>query len=100
MRRRILGVVAVAVVIGAALALRRGVSAHALRQSSTPSDGEVLDTAPKEVLITFGEEPDPALSHVDVLDTSGAAQQQGPLTAVAGDPRELRIAVGPLGKGV
>ena len=100
MRRLILGFIAAAAVLGGALALPGHASAHALRQTSVPDANAVLDTAPAEVRITFGEEPDPRLSHIDVLDTGGATHQQGPLTANPQDPRELRIAVGPLTKGV
>src|SRR2546426_757383 len=100
MRRLILGAVLGVATLGAALALPTRVAAHALRQSSVPTDGATLDTSPATVSITFGEEPDPRLSRIEVLDTSGQPHQQGSVSALAGDARTLLVAVAPLPKGV
>jgi copper transport protein len=75
-------------------------SAHALIKTSDPSDGAVLRTAPKEVLITFTEPPDPGLSHIAVVDANGANVAAGDAETVRGHPLELRVPLKPLGKGV
>jgi copper transport protein len=74
--------------------------AHALVRRSNPADGAVLEKAPDSVLITFTEAPDPNLSIVHVLDSTGRAIEKGKAQAVPGAPLELRIPLGPLGKGV
>ena len=62
----------------AVLLLAGSASAHALPQSSDPSAGANLATAPTAVTITFGERPDPKLSTIKVLDTSGNVGQHRP----------------------
>jgi len=52
------------------------------------------------VTVVFGEPPDPSLSSLRVLDTSGANHATGPTQAVAGQPLALRVAVARLGNGV
>ena len=74
--------------------------AHALVRSSDPPDGAVLDTAPKQVTITFTEPPDPPLSFIHVLDQSGAEVQAGKPAPAPGRASELRVALRPIGQGV
>jgi copper transport protein len=82
------------------LALAAGpASAHALKKSSVPAAGQILTRPPREVTITFTERPDPALSSVKVLDSSGALRS-GPSTVVPGHPTELEVPVHGLGNGV
>ena len=50
--------------------------------------------------LAFSEAPDPKLSKIDVLDTSGTTHQTGDPEAVEGDAQRLRVAVERLGKGV
>jgi len=87
------GVVRVAAALGlaAALALPATVLGHALPQSSVPSPGAQLTTPPSQVTITFGERPDPMLSTLKVLDTSGAAVTSGPSAAVTGNQLQLSV---------
>jgi copper transport protein len=99
-RRLILGLVALLVALGAVAVLPLHASAHALRQSSVPDSGANLPQAPPDVTITFGEEPDPRLSSIEVISTSGQAYQQGPTQAVPGNPLQLRVALKPLPTGV
>jgi copper transport protein len=82
------------------LAIGAPAGAHALRQSSFPDAGATLAKAPGEVRVTFGEEPDPRLSSLRVLDTGGHDHTAGPTTAVPGQPLALRVPVGPLPNGV
>jgi copper transport protein len=92
MRRLVLGLLALLVALGAAASLPHRASAHALRQSSVPDDGADLQQPPSTVTITFGETPDPKLSSIQVLSTSGE-QFQGPTMAVPGNPLELQVAL-------
>ena len=84
---------AAAVLLGlaAALALPGIALGHALPQSSTPSAGATLTTPPSQVSIVFGERPDPNLSTIKVLDTTGAVVTSGPTAPVAGKPVELAV---------
>ena len=84
----------------AVLLLAGSASAHALPQSSDPAAGANLVTAPTAVTIAFGERPDPKLSTIKVLDTSGNVVSTGPTTAVAVDPLKLTVSVQPLSPGV
>ena len=92
-----LKVIRVAAVLGlaAALALPALALGHALPQSSLPSAGSTLTTPPSQVSIIFGERPDPNLSTIKVLDTSGAAVTSGPTAPVAGNPVELAVPLKP-----
>ncbi len=74
-------------------------SAHALLRSSEPAGGASLDRAPELVTLSFTEPPDPALSSVHVLDSSGRAVERGRARPVAGKPLSLQVAVGQLGDG-
>jgi copper transport protein len=75
-------------------------AAHALLVSSDPAAGASLASAPSAVTLTFTEEPDPKLSTIKVLATDGSSAGSGPVTAVAGQPKELRVTLGPLQPGV
>lgn len=99
-RRLLLGLTAVALAIVVSLSLSQHASAHALAQSSDPADGATVQSAPKDVVITFGEIPDPRLSTIAVVDTSGSSYSTGPTTAVPGSPLQLEVAVKPLPRGV
>jgi copper transport protein len=81
--------------LAAALVLPAIALAHALPQSSVPSAGSTLTTPPKQVSIIFGERPDPNLSTIKVLDTTGAVVTSGPTAPVAGNPVELAVPLKP-----
>src|SRR5215212_12080046 len=66
-------------------------TAHGALQSSDPGDGSSLDRAPSAVTLRFTERPDPGLSTVRVLDSSGRVVAGGPAQPVAGRPLELRV---------
>ena len=65
-----------------------------------PAEGTAVQQAPAAVLITFGENPDPQLSSITVVDGSGRNVDAGPTTTVAGKPLELQVPLKALGKGV
>jgi copper transport protein len=73
---------------------------HALLVSSDPAAGASLASAPSQVTLTFTEQPDPALSTIKVLATDGTSVGAGPVSAVPGQPKELRVALGKLQPGV
>jgi methionine-rich copper-binding protein CopC len=64
--------------------------AHALLGASDPASGASLDRAPRAVLTTFTERPDPGLSSVRVLDQSGREVTAGKAALVPGRPLQLR----------
>jgi len=74
--------------------------AHALVRASDPEDGVSLDRAPSAVTITFTEAPDPRLSLIHILNSSGQAVEKGSVQSVAGDPLKLTVALGTLSNGV
>ena len=75
-------------------------SAHALPQSAIPPEGAEVQTAPAFVEITFGEEPDPHLSSITVVNSSGLSVDAGPTVAVQGHPLELEVPIEHVGSGV
>jgi copper transport protein len=93
-------IVAAALALGAALVLPIPVGAHALPQSATPPEGSEAQTAPKVVEITFGEDPDPKLSSITVVNSSGVSVDSGPTTVVPGHPLELEVPLKSIGNGV
>ncbi|HEX6263575.1 MAG TPA: copper resistance protein CopC [Actinomycetota bacterium] len=69
-----------------------GASGHALLESSSPGDGELLGTAPEEILLSFSEPLDLGLSSVSVVDSQGAEVDAGELERL-GTEREVRLAL-------
>jgi copper transport protein len=80
--------------------LPSGASAHALLQSSSPRDGSVVQTAPKQVTISYTEPPDPKLAVVQVLSATGAQEASGPARVAPGRPKDLVVSLKPLPDGV
>jgi len=95
-----LGASATGLALVALLAMAGPAGAHALPQSSSPSAGATLSTPPSKVTITFGERPDPKLSSISVLDSSGASVTVGPTAASSGDPLTLEVPLESLTGGV
>lgn len=101
MSRRALGLlIAVVAAVGGAAGLPLLAEAHALLQSSVPTAGDELASPPARVILTFGEAPDPKLSTVTVVDTSGACWDSGPTLPVPGHPDQLEVALRHLPNGV
>ena len=100
-RRRGIRIAAIAAVLcGGALGLPLHASAHALPKSSDPPAGATLAQTPPVVTITFGEEPDPKVSTIRVVDTAQQEWDNRDTAAVPGSPLELRVSVRPLPRGV
>jgi copper transport protein len=74
-------------------------SAHGLLESSDPADGATLDAAPRQVLLSFTERPEPRLSSVRVLDTAGNQVNSGPAGPVPGQARQLSAPLGEVPDG-
>src|SRR5436190_18127059 len=92
---------AVALIALAATIAAGGVlHAHAALVLSDPLEAVALGDSPAAVRLTFSERPDPALSEIRVLDSSGAEQQVGRPLAAAGDPLTVFVNIKPLDRGV
>jgi copper transport protein len=74
--------------------------AHASLKSSDPVDGAILDVAPSAVLLTFTEPPDPKLTVMHVLDSSGKQVETGSPQPVPGRRFEIREPLGAVPDGV
>ncbi|HEX3428513.1 MAG TPA: copper resistance protein CopC [Candidatus Limnocylindrales bacterium] len=94
------GVGATSLALVALLALAGPAGAHALPQASTPAAGATLSTPPTTVSISFGERPDPGLSSINVLDSTGSPVTAGPTRSSSTDPLTLEVALKPLAGGV
>jgi len=92
--------IAACLVLAALVSLAVPADAHALPQSSSPRAGASLSTPPSKVTITFGERPDPKLSSIDVLDSTGTSVAAGPAGASSADPLTLEVSLKPLAGGV
>lgn len=95
--RRLIGAGAALVV---AIGLASPAMAHALLASSQPAAGANLSSAPTEVVLTFTEAPDPKLSSIQVLGSTGTSVTSGATTGVAGSPTKLRVGLQALKSGV
>jgi methionine-rich copper-binding protein CopC len=71
-------------------------SAHAVLTSSTPAAGALLRMAPREVVLTFSEKLEPALSQVSVQNEQGARVDRADLR-VSGN--QVRVSLAPVGSG-
>jgi len=75
--------------------------AHALLERSYPAAGASLPRAPHAMLLYFTEAPDPSLSTVILLDSSGqTVPGVGKPTVAPGDAQELRATLPRLADGV
>lgn len=83
-----------------ALALPGPAGAHALLSESEPAEGARLTEAPEEIVLRFTEAPEPALSSIALLDTTGSQLEAGDPQPVPGEPAALRASVPDLKQGV
>jgi copper transport protein len=74
--------------------------AHSLLRSTQPADGAQLTNPPSKIVLNFTEIPDPEVSSVQLLNSSGATVPTGKPTIVSGTPSALQVAVGHIGPGV
>jgi len=92
--RRLPAVLAGALWVVLSIAGHAPADAHGLLRSSDPPDGSSLDQPPTEMLLTFTEAPDPDLSAVQVVDSSGMPVEVAKAEPVAGQPAQLRVPLG------
>ena len=97
MRRALVALIAAA---GLAWIATAAVDAHALLVSANPAPNTAVPTSPTSLTVTFTESPDPKLSIVHVLDSSGAERSAGRVAAIPGKPDELMVPLTPLPDGV
>ena len=97
MRRALVALIAAA---GLAWIATGAVDAHALLVSANPAPNTAVGTSPTSLTLIFTESPDPKLSIVHVLDSSGAERSAGSVTAMPGKPDELIVPLTPLPDGV
>lgn len=71
--------------------------AHAVLQRSSPPHGSTVNTAPREVVLTFTEPLHPQASAAQVVDASGRRVSEG--TEVSSDERTMRVKLGGLSRG-
>jgi copper transport protein len=74
--------------------------AHASLRSSDPAAGAIVDVAPSAVILAFTEPPDPKLTVVHILDSSGKQVETGPPRPVPGRRLEIRETLGTIPDGV
>ncbi len=91
---------AVAVLALAVAASPAMVSAHALLRSTTPAAGATLGSPPDSVVLTFSETPDPRLTIVKVIDTSGTDHVSGPVASIDKPAASVRVPITLPGDGV
>lgn len=92
---------AVALVAGMWLSLAATIAfAHASLESSDPSNGELLETAPDRISLTFTEPPDLSLTTIGVLDDTGTPVATGPPELAPGSDREVHVGLDPVPDGV
>lgn len=60
-------------------------SAHAALERSSPADGEILQSAPDRISLSFTEPPDLSLTTVGVVSSDGGSVPTGPPEAGAGE---------------
>jgi copper resistance protein C len=73
-------------VISALLTIMVGTAAeaHAFLDHAEPRVGSTVPTAPREVILTYTQNLEPAFSSVEVSDSSGARVDQGKATISGG----------------
>lgn len=99
MTARILRTVAVILLAGLALLLGAAPAlAHTRLQSSDPTDGASLDTAPEHISLTFNEEMTPGFSTVTIVGPDGAHYETGDVGAEGGTVSTAVLPLGPAGQ--
>jgi methionine-rich copper-binding protein CopC len=74
-------------------------NAHAFLKDADPGVGSTIQTSPSEVQIRFTENIEPAVSSIQVFDTSGKQVDKRDLHLDRSDHALLHISLGPLGVG-
>jgi len=80
------------------LPLARTASAHANLVRSEPAAGALLEAAPKELVLEFSEELDPAFSRVQLYNSKNQVINPGPGEVDPAAPTIMRLTLGQLPK--
>jgi len=93
MKRALIALGAGAIALGGALAMFATASAHARLKESTPKAGEVVQTAPARVQITFTEDIQKVAGTYDIAvqNASGASVTSGPAVIDEQDRSDLSV---------
>jgi copper resistance protein C len=75
-----------------------GAFAHAMLDHAEPRVGSMVSPAPKEMILWFTQQLEPAFSSIEVRNEQGAAVTAGKAT-VGGDRMQLRVALKALPPG-
>ena len=70
-------------------------SAHAHLKTATVAPNATINKAPSSITLTFGEESDLKQTKIQVLDSSGTDDSNGPATVAAGDATTWTVNVKP-----
>jgi methionine-rich copper-binding protein CopC len=73
--------------------------AHADLETSNPSAGSTVKTAPTEISITFSEEVEPRFSGIEVQDAQGQRVDEGEAHSASDDAKVLTVGLKPLTPG-
>jgi copper transport protein len=74
--------------------------AHAELLKSDPSNGQILQTAPDHIQLSFSEPPDVGLTTVGVVDANGAKVKTGPPRVPPSSNKDIVVAVPAIPDGV
>src|SRR6476620_5955379 len=89
-----------ALLLVVAVLLTPGVAnAHAVLDTSFPAAGSQVDVSPQAVTLHFTERPDPGLTSVHVVNSSGSQVESSPAAPDPGDPLTIRVPVPTLPNG-
>lgn len=81
------------------MSVSAGAFAHASLQTASPKSGEVLDKAPKEIVLHFNEALEAAFSKITLKDHQGVMVKTEKATVDKAHPETLRLVTPKLGVG-
>ena len=87
--KRLALIVVAAFVVCAALA--SSASAHAYLVKTSPAASRILDTAPKQVALTYDEAVEPRFAIISVTNAAGTQETTGPVRRSPADPDTLVV---------
>jgi copper transport protein len=99
-RRRLWITAALGVVATLLASWGSSATAHSALESTDPPNGALLDAAPADIRLRFTEPPDPSLTSVSLVDSSGDSVATGPAEVVGEDRRTVLVRPGELADGV
>ena len=89
----------VAIALPALLFTPAAALAHAMLDHASPPVGSSQATAPREVVLTFTSDLEPAFSTIEVRNANGAAMQAGKALVDRNQRSQMRVPLKPLAPG-